>query len=176
MHSTREDQLACIEKMLDLAERRTMPTIIHCRDAWEDMTSLLSAWSRQVRTSFGDKPLGVMHYFSGTVEQAKAFLDMGLLISIHTSVTHPKQTQMREVAASLPLESLVVETDSPYGAPQAHRGKRNEPAFVVEACREIARARGIGEDEVAAATTANARRLFRLAPAVSQARYTRAAT
>jgi TatD DNase family protein len=175
LHSTREVQLACMEKMLDLAERHTMPVIVHCRDAWEDTAALLSTWSHRVRPSFSDKPLGVMHYFSGTPDQATYFIGLDFLISMHTSVTHPKQAQMRDVAASVPLAHLVIETDSPYGAPQGHRGKRNEPAFVLEACREIARARGIGEDEVAAATTANAKRLFRLPVVASKDAYTRTA-
>ena len=77
-------------------------------------------------------------------------------------MTHPKASQLREVAAALPLESLVIETDSPYGAPQVRRGKRNEPSYVVEAARQIAEARGISIEDVAIATSANARRLFRL--------------
>src|SRR5439155_9117006 len=116
------------------------------------------------------RPLGVLHYFSEDVGAAQRYVDFGFLISIHTSVTHPKAERLRAVVAAIPLEALVIETDSPYGAPQSRRGKRNEPAFVVEAARAIAATRGVGLAEVAAATTANARRLFRIgtkAPALA---------
>jgi TatD DNase family protein len=161
-HSSREEQLAAIEKQLELAEKHVLPVIIHCRDAWDDCDAVLGTWSKQVRAKFGERPVGVMHYFSGNVEQAEAFIERGFLLSMHTSMTHPKQAQMREVAIAMPLESLVIETDSPYGAPQVVRGKRNEPAYVVESCKRIALERGIGETQVAETTTANARRLFML--------------
>jgi TatD DNase family protein len=98
----------------------------------------------------------------GTLEEAKRYVALGFLISINTSVTHPKAQALREVAAALPLAALLVETDSPYGAPQAYRGKRNEPAYVAEAVKTIAAIRGITPEEVAAVTTANAKRLFGL--------------
>jgi TatD DNase family protein len=161
-HSSREEQLTAIERQLALAERHALPVIIHCRDAWEDAASVLEPWARRVQPAFGDRPVGVMHYFSGTLEQACFYIDLGFVISVHTSVTHPKQSGLREVVTELPMESLVIETDSPYGAPQSYRGKRNEPAYVVEAARQIADQKGVTLDEVAAATTANAARLFRL--------------
>jgi TatD DNase family protein len=161
-HSTREEQLAAIEKQLDLAEKRALPVIIHCRDAWEDCEAVLTPWAGRVAGRFDGRPVGVLHYFSGSVEQARFYVDLGFMISMHTSVTHPRQAQMREVAAAVPLQSIVIETDSPYGAPQAFRGKRNEPAYVVESCKQIALERGIGETLVAEATSANARRLFGL--------------
>jgi TatD DNase family protein len=160
--SPREHQLAAIEKQLDLAEKHALPVIIHCRDAWVDTEAVLAPWARRVASKFDGRPVGVLHYFSGSVEQARFFAGLGFVISLHTSVTHPRSSQMREVAAALPLEQLVIETDSPYGAPQAFRGKRNEPAYVIEACRQIALERGIGETQVAEITTANARRLFGL--------------
>jgi TatD DNase family protein len=176
LHSTREDQLAALSKMLALAEQHARPVIIHCRDAWEDTAAVLRAWARRVEASFDGRPVGVMHYFSGSVEQAHDYIKLGFLISMHTSVTHPRSQQMREVAAAVPLESMVIETDSPYGAPQAYRGKRNEPAYVVESCRQIARERGISETLVTEATAANARRLFRIPAEEAAARYTGAAT
>lgn len=161
-HSTREEQLETIEKMLALAERHVMPVIVHCRDAWDDTEAVLTPWARRVATAFAGRPLGALHYFSGSVEQARYYAGLGFMISLHTSVTHPRSAQMREVASMAPLESLVIETDSPYGAPQAFRGKRNEPAFAAEACKQIALERGISETLVAETTTANARRLFGL--------------
>jgi len=162
MHSSRPQQLAIFAAMLALAARRALPVVVHCRDAWEEMLPILEAWSKGVGQSFDGRPLGVMHYFTGSAAIALRYVELGLLVSIHTSVTHPKAAALREVAATLPLESLLIETDSPYGAPQAQRGRRNEPAYVVEAAKAIAALRGLSLAAVAAATTANARRLFRL--------------
>ncbi len=176
LHSTREEQLAAMEQMLALAESFAMPVIVHCRDAWQDTAALLEPWAAGVRDRFGGRPVGVLHYFSGDVQQAQRYAEAGFLISMHTSVTHPRQAQMRDVAAAMPLETLLVETDSPYGAPQAYRGKRNEPAFVVEAARQVAEAKGISLAEVAEATSANARRLFGLPVDEAVASLTGAAT
>jgi TatD DNase family protein len=161
-HSPREVQLACIVRMLGLAESHTLPVIVHCRDAWDDAAAVLSPWARRVRDGFGGGPVGVLHYFTGTLEQARFLIDLGFLISIHTSVTHKKQGDLRDTVAQLPLASLVIETDSPYGAPQAYRGKRNEPAYVVEAAKQIAEMQGVSLGAVAEATSGNAARLFDL--------------
>jgi hypothetical protein len=110
----------------------------------------------------GVMPSGVMHYFTGTVEDGLRFAEMGFLLSVHTSVTFKNAGAIREVVAQLPLESLVIETDSPYGAPQGYRGKRNEPAYVVEVAKMIAELQGVSVEAVAEATYANACRLFRL--------------
>ena len=109
------------------------------------------------------RPLGVMHYFTGSLEDGTAFfIEMGFLLSIHTSVTFKSAAGCARVVAQLPLESLVIETDSPYGAPQGYRGKRNEPAYVVEVAKMIAELQGVSVEVVAEATYANACRLFRL--------------
>ena len=164
-HSPRDAQLTCFKQMLTLAEGHTLPVIVHCRDAWDDAADLLTQWSRRVRDGFDGRPVGVMHYFSGTLEQARLYIDLGFVISIHTSVTHKKQSLMREVVSQLPLEALVIETDSPYGAPQAFRGKRNEPAYVIEAAKQIATEQSVSLAAVAAATSATASRLFSLSVA-----------
>ena len=161
-HSPRDAQLACITQMLELAQRHSLPVIVHCRDAWDDAAHVLAPWARSVHEAFAGRPVGVMHYFSGTLEQARCYIDLGFVISFHTSVTHKKQALMREVVSQLPLQSLVIETDSPYGAPQAYRGKRNEPAYVVEAAQQIAAEQDVSLEAVAAATSVNAARLFRL--------------
>ena len=161
-HSRRDAQLVCIEQMLGLAERHTLPVIVHCREAWDDAAAVLAPWARRVRKAFGEHPVGVMHYFFGTLEQARFYIELGFVISVHTAVTHKKQVQMREVVSQLPLESLVIETDSPYGAPQAHRGRRNEPAYVAEAAKQIAAEQDVSLEAVAEATRANAARLFNL--------------
>jgi TatD DNase family protein len=162
MHSTEQEQLAAFEAMLALAERRAMPVIVHCRDAWEAMREQLLPWARRVAPRFEGRPPGVLHYFSGTLEEAQRYVELGFVISVHTSVTHPKQQGLRDVVSQLPLETLVVETDSPYGAPQSQRGKPNEPAFVVEAARQIAILHNVDLDYIGDVTSANARRLFGL--------------
>jgi TatD DNase family protein len=162
MHSSREAQMSAFEAMLTLAEDRMMPVVVHCREAWQALAERLVPWARRVGQRLEGQPLGVLHYFSGSLEDAERYVGLGFLISVHTSVTHPQAIALRDVVSRLSLESLVIETDSPYGAPQAFRGKRNEPAFVVEAARQIAEVKGLSLQEVADATTANARRLFRL--------------
>ncbi len=161
-HSPRHVQIDAFMAQLDLARRLTLPVIVHCRDAWDALDETLAPWAREAASAYRGLPLGVLHYYSSDIETAQRYIGLGFMISIHTSVTHPKLTLSREVAAALPLDSLVIETDSPYGAPQAYRGKRNEPAFVLEAAKKIAEVRGQSLEEVAAATTANAKRLFRI--------------
>lgn len=165
MHSPREQQIATFRDMLRLAEDSGKPLIVHVRDAWEDMASILQPWARDLAGCSSGQPLGVLHYFSAGLDEAESYYELGFLISIHTSVTFPKNERLLEVAARLPLEALVIETDSPYGAPQIVRGKRNEPSFVREAAATIAATRGIEIEEVARVTTANARRLYQIGTA-----------
>jgi TatD DNase family protein len=158
--SPRERQMEAFESQLALAERHTIPVVIHCRDAWEALAEQLVPWAERVSASFDQRPLGVLHYYSSDLATAQRYIDLGFLISIHTSVTHPRAEALREVLVGLPLEALLVETDSPYGTPQAYRGTRNEPAYLVEAAKRIAAVKGVTLEEVAAATTFNATRLF----------------
>lgn len=162
MHSPIDAQVAALDAMLTLAERHTMPVVVHCRDAWEATAEQLVPWARRVAPAFGDHPVGVLHYFTGTLEEAQRYIELGFVISVHTSVTHPRQQPLRDVVAQLPLESLVIETDSPYGAPQSQRGKRNEPSYVTEAAKQIAVLHGVDLDYISEVTSANARRLFGL--------------
>jgi TatD DNase family protein len=179
MHSPREAQITAFEAQLELASRVGLPVIVHTRDAWEDTRAVLESWTAAtpqppgapghapLRTDggsaeFREAPRGVMHYFTGSVEDGLRFIEMGFLLSIHTSVTFKNAAAQRDVVAKLPLQSLVIETDSPFGAPQGYRGKRNEPAYVTEVAKMIAELQGVNEDEVAEATYANACRLFRL--------------
>jgi len=177
MHSPREAQIAAFEAQLALALQLDLPVVVHTRDAWEDTRAVIGAWvgadpspqpaprSRRGGAESQDaevlpRPRGVMHYFTGSVEDGLRFIEMGFLLSIHTSVTFKNAAAMREVVAQLPLESLVIETDSPYGAPQGYRGKRNEPAYVVEVAKMIAELQGVSVEAVAEVTYANACRLF----------------
>ncbi len=162
--SPRDVQRRVLDRQLDTARRVRKPVAIHARDAHDTMYPLLADWARGAAPS-GDRPVGVMHYFSGDAELARRYIDLGFMISVHTSVTHPKATTLQEVARAIPLGDMVLETDAPYGAPQRYRGTRNEPAYVVEAARAVAELRGCGEDEVADATTKNAMRLLGIAVA-----------
>jgi TatD DNase family protein len=159
--SPRDRQLDVLRRQLETARRVSKPVAVHAREAHEEMLPLLTAWSSEMGGRLPDgRPLGVMHYFSADEAQARRYIELGFLISIHTSVTHPKATQLAEVAREIPLEHLVIETDSPYGAPQVHRGKRNEPAYVAEAAAKIAELKGISLGDVGEATTRNAELLL----------------
>lgn len=164
--SPRDDQRRVLRAQLAIAARMGKPVAVHARDAHDEMLPVLTAWSRERGGRLADgRPLGVMHYFSGDAALARQYIDLGFVISIHTSVTHPKATQLQTVASDIALEHLVLETDSPYGAPQAYRGKRNEPAYVAEAARKVAGLKGLDADVVAAATTDTAMRLLGLSVA-----------
>lgn len=143
-------------EQLGLARGAGLPVVLHCRDAWDDCLALLDEHWR------GSGLGGIFHCFTGTVEQARRGLDMGFLISFAGNVTYPKAQNLREAAASIPLESLLIETDSPFLAPQGQRGRRNEPAYVAEVAKTLGPVRNLPPAEVAAATSGNFRRFFKL--------------
>ncbi len=162
--SPRDVQRRVLLRQLETAARAGTPVAVHGRESHDDLLPMLEAWSRGMAGALPDaRPLGVMHYFSGDAELALRYIELGFLISVHTSVTHPKAATLQAVAREAPLSALVIETDSPYGAPQRYRGKRNEPAYVIEAAAKIAELRGVSIEAVAGATTANAIRLLGLA-------------
>jgi TatD DNase family protein len=115
---------------------------------------------RILKEYFASEYGGIMHSYSGSVEMAKVFLDMGFHLSISGPLTFSNARKLPEVVAMMPLDRLLIETDSPYLTPTPHRGKRNEPAYVGLVAAEIARIRGITVEEVAEITTANAKRVF----------------
>jgi len=155
----RDVQQEVFRRQLSLARDAVLPIVIHCRDAWEDCLAILeSEWA----------PLGlggILHCFTGTLDDARRGLEMGFLVSFAANVTYPKMQHLRDVAKELPLERMLTETDSPFLPPQKLRGKRNEPANVVEVARTLASVRNLGTDEVAATTAANFQRFFRLGAA-----------
>jgi TatD DNase family protein len=159
--SPRDVQLAVMERQLETARRVAKPIAVHARGAHHDVLPMLASWSNHRGGALpGGRALGVMHYFSADAEHARRYVDLGFVISVHTSVTHPKAQELREVVRALPLECLVLETDSPFGAPQRYRGKRNEPAYVAEAAACVAEVKGIDIETVAEATTRTAERLL----------------
>jgi TatD DNase family protein len=152
----RDVQDQVFRDQMALAHQAKLPIIIHCRDAWPDTLRVLEeAWKP---TGLG----GILHCFTSTLEDAQRGLDMGFLISFAGNSTYPKASNIRDVAKALPLEKILIETDSPFLAPQPYRGKRNEPAYVAEVAKAIATVRNLGAEEVAAATAANFRRFFKL--------------
>lgn len=158
--SPRDDQYRALDAQLEIAIEVGKPVSVHSRAAEEELLAPLRRYSRRVPP--GRLP-GVLHCFGGTLEQARAYVEAGFLISIACPVTYPRNSEARRLAAGLPLDTLVVETDSPYLPPQSKRGQRNEPANVLAAAEAVAAARGIPVDEVAEATTRNACRLFGIA-------------
>ncbi len=157
-----ETQLAGLRRQLEIAAARKRPILIHCRpkdgatDAWDDLFLVLEeVWAG---TGLG----GVMHCFGGGWEQAQRSLEMGFLVSFAGNLTYPKAQPLRDVAARLPLDGVLVETDAPWLAPAPDRGKRNEPAFVLRTALVLAELLRIDKEEIASATTKNFARLFNL--------------
>jgi TatD DNase family protein len=156
-HSPRDVQQRVFCDQMALAREAKLPIIIHCRDAWSDCLDLLDKiW---LPTGLG----GILHCFTSTLDDAIRGIHIGFLISFAGNATYPKTQNLRDIAKALPLENLLIETDAPYLAPQPYRGKRNEPAYVVEVARTLASVRNLPPEEVAAATAANFRRFFGLA-------------
>ncbi len=132
------------------------PLIIHTREAADDTIAIM-------REENAGQAGGVMHCFTESLETAERAMDLGFYISISGIVTFKNAAQVRHVAGAVPLERLLIETDAPYLAPVPHRGKTNEPSFVRHVANEIARIRGVVVEDVAAVTTANFMRLFKVA-------------
>lgn len=152
--SPREVQIRRFAEQLDLAAELDLPVIIHDRDAHPETMKALLSWK-------GRKPV-IIHCFSGDAAMAQECVRRGYYISIAGPVTYPKNDKLAEVVRRTPLERLLVETDCPYLTPQAHRGRRNEPAHVLFTARKVAEIRGLTLEEVAAATSANTRRIFNI--------------
>jgi TatD DNase family protein len=153
-------------RQLEIAAQRKRPILIHCRgsnettDAWEDLFLVLEEHWRS--TGLG----GIMHCFGAGWEQARRSLDLGFLVSFAGNLTYPKAELLREVAARMPLDGILVETDAPWLAPAPHRGQRNEPAFVAQTAQTLAGLLNLSEAEIASVTTKNFYQLFNLRPDV----------
>jgi TatD DNase family protein len=152
--AAREVQIAQFEAQLDLAVRRDLPVVIHSRDAHPDTTLVLQ---RNPRSR------GVIHSFTGTPADARGFLDLGWFISLNGILTFKGSDELRAAARLVPADRLLVETDAPYLAPLPLRGRRCEPGHVLHTLNFLAELRGERSEDVAAWTTRNARRLFRIA-------------
>ncbi|MGB9363624.1 MAG: TatD family hydrolase [Candidatus Sulfotelmatobacter sp.] len=162
-HSPRHVQKEVFTRQMESAAAAKLPIVIHCRpsdgsdNAWEDCFELLlEHWS-------GRGLGGILHCFTGTWPQARRALDMGFVISFAGNLTFPKAQQIRDAALQVPLDRLLIETDSPFLAPTPYRGKRNEPAFVKETARKLGELRGLTEQEVGRQTGRNFYDFFKLA-------------
>ena len=155
-HTPFDVQIDYFRRQIELAKRRDVPFIVHCREAEPDVVTVLreAAGSGQLK--------GIMHSFCGGRATLDVALELGLHISFAGMLTFKRNLELRELAKSVPLDRLLVETDSPYLAPQPQRGKRNEPTFVRYTAECLAEIHGRTLDEMSAITTANAKRLFGL--------------
>jgi TatD DNase family protein len=141
-HSPRDVQRQVLIRQMELARGLRLPIIIHCRDAWADLYQTTQTYWQSAGLG------GILHCFSGNLDDARKFLDWGFLISFAGNLTFPKAKALREVAREIPLDRLLIETDCPYLAPAPYRGKRNEPAYVRAVAQELARLRGLTEEEI----------------------------
>lgn len=161
-HSPREVQQKVFIQQMELARAAKLPIVIHCRpsegkeDAWNDCLRLIQ--EQWAPAGIG----GVLHCFTGNASQATRALDLGFMVSFAGNLTFPKAQQIRDAALEVPLDRMLIETDSPFLAPVPHRGKRNEPAFVKEVARQMGELRGLSTEEVGRQTTQNFNRFFSL--------------
>jgi TatD DNase family protein len=165
-HSPRDTQKQVFAKQMELAAATKLPIVIHCRpsdnseNAWNDCLSM-------IEEQWAPKGLGgILHCFTGNLAQAKYALDMGFMISFAGNITFPKAQQIRDAALEVPLDRMLIETDSPYLAPVPNRGKRNEPAFVKETARKLGELRGLSMEEIGEQTSHNFYNFFKLSEMV----------
>ena len=153
--SPKDIQQQLFRKQIQLAKRVKLPIVIHNRDATADVVRILE---EEDAKEVG----GIMHAFGGSVETAQQCIDMNFYISLGGTVTFKNAKAPKKIAAEIPLEKLLVETDAPYLTPHPYRGKRNEPFYVTLVAEEIARIKEISVEEVASVTTKNALNLFQI--------------
>jgi TatD DNase family protein len=155
---TAAEQCTLFGQMLEIAAERSLPVVVHSREADDDTVAMLRDHAARFR---GDRSrLGVLHCFTGSLAFARRLLDLGYHISFSGIVTFRNAADLREVARAVPEDRLLIETDAPYLAPVPHRGQRNEPAYVVQVGEMLAQLRGVEIDRVAEITVRNAAKLF----------------
>lgn len=144
-------QKALFQAQINLAKKLSLPLIIHCRDAWQDIFDFNFTGIS-----------GVFHSFTSNSEDAKKALNLGFYLSFSCIVTYPKNEYLREIIKTFPLDKILIETDCPFLPPQSLRGKRNEPANVVEVVKVIAQLKNLSYEEITQTTFQNAKKLFKL--------------
>lgn len=150
----RREQMNLFKEQMELAKEMSLPVIIHMRDATEETYNILKDYEGSVR--------GVMHCYSGSAEMAEVFMKLGYYISLAGVVTFKNAKTAKDVAKSIPLDRLLIETDSPYLTPEPHRGKRNEPKYVRQVANKICELRDISLEELSEVTRRNTRELFNI--------------
>jgi TatD DNase family protein len=161
-HSPRDTQKEVFARQMELAGAAKLPIVIHCRpsenseNAWEDCLQL-------IEEQWAPKGIGgILHCFTGTWPHAKRALDMGFMVSFAGNMTFPKAQQIRDAALQVPSDRILIETDCPYLAPLPYRGKRNEPAYVIETARKLGELRGLSMEEVGELTSRNFYNFFKI--------------
>lgn len=157
--SPRETQIDMFAKQMELAQELNLPVIIHDRDAHEQTLRMVKASG--IRR-------GVFHCFSGDWTMAKQCIDLGFYISVPGVVTFDKSTVLQDVVRNAPIDSLLLETDCPYLTPAPHRGKRNEPAFIIHTAKKVAEIKELSWEDVARSAAQNTRKLFRIETSVAK--------
>lgn len=155
MNSDKETQINLLKEHIGLGKKHGLPIVIHVREADEDLIAILREEDVSPQT-------GVIHCFTGDYETAKQYLDLGFYISFSGIVTFKKSDTIREAAKNIPLDRMLIETDSPYLAPVPYRGKKNEPGYIRHVAEVIAKVRGVPLEEIAETTSANTEKLFNL--------------
>jgi TatD DNase family protein len=141
---------------IELADELGLPVVVHCREAYDACYEVIEKESR--RRNLDGRI--IMHCFGGSAEEARRFVDLGAWISFSGVITFPNASSVRAAAKVVPLEKTLAETDCPWLAPQAHRGRRNEPGHVIHVVSELAKVHGVEPEEAARITTENAKRVF----------------
>ncbi|MEK7147214.1 MAG: TatD family hydrolase [Patescibacteria group bacterium] len=153
---TKQKQFEAFEAQIDLSKETAKPLMIHCRSAFDDLIKILNSKSYILNSS-----PGIIHFFSGSKENAAELLSLGFSFSFGGVITFTRDYD--EVLEYLPLENIVLETDAPYVAPVPYRGKRNEPSYIIETAKKIAELKNISLEEIAEITTMNVLKIFKIA-------------
>jgi len=153
--SSMQNQIKLFKQQLEIAIYLDLPVVIHVREAHDDTIKILFSFKRKLSK-------GVIHCFSGDYNLAKTYIELGYHISIPGTVTYKNASQIQDVAGRIPLNNIILETDSPFLAPVPYRGKRNEPSYIVNTALKIAKIRGVPFEKISGQTTQNVCKLFNL--------------
>jgi TatD DNase family protein len=159
--SPRDVQRRVFRRQLQIAAELGKPVVVHDREAHADTLEILQQWIAESQTTFSEYR-GVLHCFSGNLALAQAVIELGFFIGVDGPITYRNARKLPDIVKALPLDRLLVETDAPFLTPHPHRGQRNEPAYVRLVAEKIADTKNLPPEEVAQATTANAKALFQL--------------
>ncbi|MCX7846093.1 MAG: TatD family hydrolase [Dictyoglomaceae bacterium] len=153
MYSSKEKQIKIFREGINFAKKYNLPIIIHCRDAYQDLIKILKeekAWELK----------GIMHSFSGSYEIAKVIANWDFLFSFSGPITYPNASRLREVVSKIPLDLIVIETDSPYLPPQSYRGRVNEPSYLIDIAKKLAEIKNISLEELEERIQENIKKIF----------------